>query len=192
MDHMDNSADVIRCFGNGDPQMEEYHDTEWGVPVRDDQALLERLALEAFQSGLSWSTVLHKRAAFNAAFADFDPRVLAGFEEEDVLRLLEDAGIIRNRRKIEATITNARALVALQESGGSLSDLIWSHAPENPRPAPVRGWDDMRSESEESKALAKDLKANGFVFVGPVTMYALMQACGLVDDHLEDCVVRTG
>jgi len=187
---MDKNTEVIRCFGNGDPQMEEYHDTEWGVPVRDDQALLERLALEAFQSGLSWSTVLHKRAAFNKAFADFDPRIVAGFEEEDVLRLLDDAGIIRNRRKIEATITNARALVALQESGGSLSDLVWSHAPDNPRPAPVRGWEDMRSESAESKALAKELKANGFVFVGPVTMYALMQACGLVDDHLEDCVVR--
>ena len=178
----------VRCFGTGDPLMERYHDEEWGVPLRGDRELFERITLEAFQSGLSWSTVLHKRDNFRAAFAGFDARKVAGFDEADVERLLSDAGIIRNRRKIDATITNARALVALADEGQSLTDLVWGHAPDDPRPRVIREYADMPASTDESKELAKALKRHGFVFVGPTTMYALMQACGLVNDHIEGCV----
>lgn len=180
-------APVFRCFGTGDPLMELYHDEEWGRPVRDDTALFERLALEAAQSGLSWSTVLHKRETYRAAFLDWDVRRIAAFGEADVARLLGDPGIIRNRKKVESTITNARALVALWDKGESLADIVWAHAPANPRPQKLNTWADVPTETSESKALAKALKANGFVFVGPVTMYALMQACGLVDCHFAGC-----
>jgi DNA-3-methyladenine glycosylase I len=179
-----------RCFGTGDPLMERYHDEEWGLPVRDDAGLLERIALEGFQSGLSWATVLRKRENFRAAFADWDARAIAAFGEDDVARLMNDAGIIRNRAKILSAITNARALVALWDSKETLADLVWAHAPATARPGRVRAWADVPSSTEESKALAKDLKSRGFVFVGPVTMYALMQACGLVDVHLETCRAR--
>ncbi len=180
----------VRCFGNGDPLMENYHDHEWGKPVRDDTAMLERLVLEGFQSGLSWSTVLRKRENFRKAFKGFDAKKVARFTDRDVERLMADAGIIRNRLKIDAAITNARALAALQKDGGSLAELVWEHAPSNPRPRRIRSWADVPAQTDESKALAKALKKRGFTFVGPVTMYALMQACGLVDDHIEGCIAR--
>jgi DNA-3-methyladenine glycosylase I len=180
--------DMMRCFGSGDPLYEEYHDHEWGTQVRGDNAILERMVLEGFQSGLSWVTILRKRDNFRAAFADFDADAVAQFTENDVERLLEDAGIVRNRRKIEAAITNAQATVALRERGGSLSELVWSHAPAQPREGAPATWEDVPASTPESKALAKALKTEGFVFVGPTTMYALMQAIGMVSDHVEGCV----
>ncbi|GAA4983977.1 DNA-3-methyladenine glycosylase I [Kineococcus glutinatus] len=182
-------AAPFRCFGAGDPLYERYHDEEWGHPVRGDAAVFERLALEAFQSGLSWITVLRKRPAFRAAFAGFDPGVVARFGEDDVARLLADAGIIRNRLKVEATIANARAVLALAERGGSVSDLLWSHTPDPAPPAP-RTWADVPVSTPGSAALAKALKAAGLRFVGPTTAYAAMQACGVVDDHLAHCPAR--
>lgn len=179
-----------RCFGDGDPLYEDYHDMEWGVPVRGEAALLERIALEGFQSGLSWLTVLRKRPAFRAAFAGFDPDVVATFGEDDVTRLLGDAGIIRNRQKIEATISNARAVLSLHEQGRTLEELFWSFAPEaRAEAARPRTWADVPPSSPESVALAKTFKKLGFRFIGPTTAYAAMQACGLVDDHLATCPV---
>ena len=166
-----------------DPLLRAYYDTEWGMPVRDERGLFERLSLEAFQSGLSWATILRKRPAFRAAFDDFDPDVVAGYDEHDVARLMADAGIVRNLRKIEATITNARATVALRDEGG-LVDLVWSFQPET-TPAPT-SYADLQSTSTESRALAKALRAKGFVFVGPTTMFALMEAVGIIDTHLVD------
>lgn len=164
-----------------DPLLKEYYDTEWGMPVRDEQGLFERLSLEAFQSGLSWATILRKRPAFRAAFDGFAPDVVAGYDERDVARLMADAGIVRNRRKIEATITNARATVALRDEGG-LVDLVWSFRPsETPAPA---SYVDVPTTSPESVALAKALRGSGFTFVGPTTMFALMEAVGIVDTHL--------
>jgi DNA-3-methyladenine glycosylase I len=181
----------LRCFGTGDADYEAYHDNEWGHEVRGDGPMLERMVLEGFQSGLSWSTILRKRENFRAAFAGFDPDVIATFDDDDFARLMADAGIVRNRLKIAAAITNAKATVALRERGGSLSDLVWSHAPA-PRSAPPSSWEDVPSSTDESKALAKALKAEGFVFVGPTTMYALMQAVGMVDDHIAGCISVTG
>jgi DNA-3-methyladenine glycosylase I len=181
-------AAVFRCFGTGDPLYERYHDEEWGVPVRDDRALFERISLEAFQSGLSWITILRKRDAFRAAFAGFDAEVVAGWGEPEAERLLADAGIVRNRAKIEATLANARALRTLHEQGRSLSEVMWAHAPEPPAAATILT--EVPARTPESVALAKSLKALGFRFVGPTTAYAAMQACGLVNDHLTACPVR--
>ncbi|GAA2316462.1 DNA-3-methyladenine glycosylase I [Streptomyces violaceusniger] len=165
-----------------------YHDTEWGRPVHGDDALYERISLEAFQSGLSWLTILRRREGFRAAFADFSIKKVAEFTEADEARLLADPGIIRNRAKIAATIANARAASAL--APGELSELIWSHAPApDGRPVP-RTFADVPAITPESTALSRDLKKRGFRFVGPTTAYALMQACGLVNDHLADCHVR--
>lgn len=165
-----------------DPMLTEYYDTEWGVPVRDERGLFERLTLEAFQSGLSWLTVLKKREAFRRAFDNFDPAVVAAYGENDIERLLGDASIIRNRRKIEATVTNARALIRLHDAGGSLSELVWGAMPER---SPVPETDgEVPSTSPESVALARDLKGLGFKFVGPTTVFALMTAVGVVDVHL--------
>jgi len=180
-----------RCFGDGDPLYEAYHDDEWGRQVRGERELFERVTLEAFQSGLSWITVLRKRPAFRAAFADFDPRTVAAFGQDDVDRLLADAGIVRNRAKITATLANARAVVALWDQGRTLSELIWSHAPAGAgtgRERPTT-WTDVPTQTDDSRALARELKAVGFRFVGPTTAYATMQACGLVDDHLATCPV---
>jgi DNA-3-methyladenine glycosylase I len=174
-----------RCAWAGStPDYLEYHDTEWGVPVHGEQALYERLTLEAFQSGLAWITILRKREGFRSAFADFDPEVVATFGEEDRARLMADSGIVRNRLKVNAAIHNAGAVLALRDRGG-LDDFIWSHAPADHTPPATTA--DLRATSPESVALAKALKKNGFVFVGPTTMYAAMQACGLVDDHLVGC-----
>ena len=179
----------VRCWPASDPLYIAYHDDEWGRPVRDDRLLLERLCLEGFQSGLSWLTILRKRERFREVFAGFDAHALARFGEDDVQRLLADAGIIRHRGKIEATIANARATEALQEAGESLTELLWSFAPAGPQPAPAT-LADMRAATPESKALARELKRRGFRFVGPTTAYALMQATGIVNDHVRDCIVR--
>jgi DNA-3-methyladenine glycosylase I len=168
------------------PEYAAYHDTEWGRPVRGDQAIFERLCLEAFQSGLSWLTILRKRENFRAAFAGFDIEAVAAFGHDDVARLLSDAGIVRNRAKINAAITNARAALDLKEG---LSDLFWSHADAAPGPAPET-LADVPAQTPVSKQLAKDLRSAGFVFTGPVTVYASMQACGLVNDHLAACFAR--
>jgi len=166
-----------------DPLMREYYDTEWGMPVRDERGLFERLSLEAFQSGLSWATILRKRPAFRAAFRDFDPDVVAAFDDDDRARLMADAGIVRNRLKVDATVANARATVALREAGG-LVDLVWSFRPaETPRPATAA---EVPTTSPASVALSRALKAVGFRFVGPTTMHALMEATGIVDTHLVD------
>lgn len=168
-------------WASKDPLLRHYYDTEWGLPVRDERGLFERLSLEAFQSGLSWATILRKRPAFRRAFADFDPDAVAGFGDADVARLLEDAGIIRNRAKILATIGNARATVALRSEGG-LAALLWSFQPERtPQP---RTPEEIPSRSAESVAAAKALKSRGFSFVGPTTVFALMEAVGIVDTHL--------
>jgi DNA-3-methyladenine glycosylase I len=179
---------VTRCFGDGDPLYERYHDEEWGFPVLDERGMYERLTLEAFQSGLSWRTILAKRDAFRRAFAAFDPDAVARFGDDNVERLLVDAGIVRNRAKIEAAIANARATVALRDSGESLDGVIRAHTPE--RGAPPETWEDVPSTTPETVALARELKRRGFRFVGPTTLYALMQACGLVNDHLARCPAR--
>jgi DNA-3-methyladenine glycosylase I len=178
-----------RCFGDGNPLYERYHDEEWGVPVHGDRALYERVTLEAFQSGLAWITVLRKREAFRAAFAGFDAEVVAGYDERDVERLMADAGIIRNRAKITATIANARALLDLHAQGRTLDELFWSSAPTAGDRVRPRSFADVPATTPESVALAKQLKKLGFRFVGPTTAYAAMQACGMVDDHLADCPV---
>ncbi|MEW5808432.1 MAG: DNA-3-methyladenine glycosylase I [Actinomycetota bacterium] len=168
----------------------DYHDTEWGRPLRDSGALFERISLEAFQSGLSWLIILRKRENFRAAFDGFDVERVAGYTDRDVERLMSDVGIVRNRSKIEATIANARAVVDLTDAGGDLADLLWSFAPADratrPRPADLSG---VAATSSESTAMAKELKRRGFRFVGPTTAYALMQATGMVDDHVADCWV---
>jgi DNA-3-methyladenine glycosylase I len=169
------------AWASSDPLLREYYDTEWGVPIHDERGLYERLSLEAFQAGLSWVTILRKRPAFRAAFDDFDPDVVATYDDTDVQRLLADAGIVRNRLKIHATITNAKATIALREDGG-LDRLIWSFRPEQ-TPAP-RTIAEIPTVSPESRALAKELRRRGFAFVGPTTMYALMEAIGVVDTHL--------
>ena len=175
-----------RCpWGGSTPDYLAYHDEEWGKPVRTDNGLFERLTLEAFQSGLSWLTILRKRENFRRAFAGFDICAVAEFGPADRVRLLEDVGIVRNRAKIDATMANAKAARALDEP---LADLIWRYAPKD-HPAPVTG-DDVPAQTAESKALSKGLKARGFVFVGPTTAYALMQAVGLVNDHLAGCAFR--
>jgi DNA-3-methyladenine glycosylase I len=179
---------VRRCFGDGDPLYAAYHDEEWGAPVTDERGLFERVSLEAFQSGLSWLTILRKREAFRAAFADFEPDAVARFGDGDVQRLLGDAAIVRNRAKIDATIANARATVDLRDAGTSLHDLVWSHRPAS-RPAP-KSFADVPVHVPEAVALAKALKKAGFRFVGPTTVYAAMEACGLVNDHVATCPSR--
>ena len=165
-----------------------YHDTEWGRPLHDARDLFERMSLEAFQSGLSWLTILRKREAFRAGFAHFEADQLARFGEAEVTALLADAGIIRHRGKIEAAIANARALVALWERGGSLAELIWSFEPARGRV--VAAFGDVPAQTPESVALSRELKKQGFRFVGPTTIYAAMQAMGVVNDHLTGCWVR--
>jgi DNA-3-methyladenine glycosylase I len=167
-----------------------YHDDEWGRPVTDDSRLYEKLVLEGFQSGLSWLTILRKRPAFRSAFADFEPEAVAEYDEHDVERLLADAGIVRHRGKIEAAIKNAQAVVALQQSGESLAGFVWAYAPVNPERDERVEWKwAVPGLTATSKRLAKDLKARGFVFIGPTTTYAFMQAMGLVNDHLPECHV---
>ncbi|MGH3803492.1 MAG: DNA-3-methyladenine glycosylase I, partial [Pseudonocardiaceae bacterium] len=171
------------AWAASDPLLCTYYDTEWGMPVRDERELYERISLEAFQAGLSWATILRKRPRFRGAFDDFDPDKVAAYTEGDVQRLMNDAGIVRNRRKIDATIGNARATIALREEGG-LVDFVWSFQPETtPRPRTLA---EIPTSSPESVALSKNLRKKGFAFVGPITMYALMEAVGMVDTHLLD------
>ena len=175
-----------RCpWGLSAPEYVAYHDEEWGRPVRGDRVIFERLSLEAFQSGLSWLTILRKRENFRKAFANFDIATVAAFTEEDESRLLADAGIVRNKAKVRAVIANARAALDLPVG---LSDLVWSFAPAG-GPAP-RTLADLPAVTPESKALSARLKKHGFVFTGPVTAYATMQACGIVNDHLAGCFCR--
>ena len=177
---------VPRCpWGTSSSDYLAYHDAEWGRPIRDDNGLFERLTLEAFQSGLSWLTILRKRESFRRAFAGFDIARVAAFGPDDRARLLADAGIVRNRAKVDAAMANARAVLALDER---LADLVWRYAPSTYRVPTTTA--DIPATSPESVALARELKARGFVFVGPVTAYATMQAAGLVNDHLADCAFR--
>ncbi|MGT2463195.1 DNA-3-methyladenine glycosylase I [Sinomonas atrocyanea] len=168
-------------WASADALLREYYDTEWGMPVRDEQGVYERICLEGFQAGLSWATILRKRPAFRQAFAGFDPEAVAEFTPEDVERLMLDEGIVRNRAKINAAITNATATLALREEGG-LADFVWSFQPaETPAPA---SFAEIPSTSPESIALSKALRKKGFAFVGPTTMFALMEAIGIIDTHL--------
>jgi DNA-3-methyladenine glycosylase I len=174
----------VRCaWADSAPEYVTYHDEEWGTPLRGDDALFERLCLEAFQSGLSWITILRKRPAFRSAFAGFAIDAVAAFGADDEARLMADASIVRNRAKIAAAVRNARAAQELPEG---LSELLWSFAPGDGRPPPAT-LADVPATSPESVAVAKELKRRGFVFVGPTTAYALMQATGMVDDHVADC-----
>jgi DNA-3-methyladenine glycosylase I len=175
---------LTRCGWGSSPDYVAYHDTEWGRPIRTDDGLYERMTLEAFQSGLSWLTILRKRPAFRAAFADFHIEKVAAFDESDVARLLADVGIVRNRAKIEAAIANARAAAELP---GGIATLLWRYAPAKHR-RPASGAE-VPPLTPESTAMAKDLKKRGFRFVGPTTAYALMQATGMVNDHLVKCWV---
>ncbi|MGY1743962.1 DNA-3-methyladenine glycosylase I [Blastococcus sp. SYSU D00695] len=176
--------DRTRCaWGDSTPEYVSYHDEEWGTPLHGDDALFERLTLEAFQSGLSWLTILRKRPAFRAAFAGFSIDAVAAFTDEDRARLLADAGIVRNRAKVDAAIGNARAAQQLPEG---LSALLWSFAPAGPRSRPATAAE-VPATSPESVAMARELKRRGFAFVGPTTAYALMQATGMVDDHVATC-----
>jgi DNA-3-methyladenine glycosylase I len=173
-------------WGASSAEYQRYHDDEWGRPVTDDRGIYERLTLEAFQSGLSWLTILRKRDSFRTAFADFEIEAVARFGARDVRRLMADAGIVRNRAKIEAAIAGARAAL---EMDVPLAELVWSFRPAGRRRAP-RTADDLPASSAESTALSKELKRRGFRFVGPTTAYATMQACGVVNDHLARCWVR--
>jgi len=180
-----------RCSWARGPEYLTYHDEEWGRPVVDEDALFERLCLEGFQAGLSWLTILRKRPAFREAFAGFSIDAVAQFGEGDVLRLMGDAGIVRNRAKIEATIANAKAAAELHEQGETLAALVWGAAPSARRLAP-KSTADLPATTPESNALSRELKRRGFRFVGPTTVYAAMQACGVVNDHVLGCVVRGG
>lgn len=179
----------MRCpWVGSDPDSERYHDQEWGRPVQEDDRLYEKLCLEGFQSGLSWLTILRKREAFRAAFAGFEAEQVARFDAQDVERLLGDARIVRHRGKIEAAIGNARAAIAVRVSHGSLAAFCWQHEPP-PRPALTTAAD-WPASTPESVALSKALRTSGFRFVGPTTVYAFMQAMGLVNDHLETCFLH--
>jgi DNA-3-methyladenine glycosylase I len=184
---------VARCFwGDSAPEYRSYHDTEWGFPVDEDARLFEKLCLEGFQSGLSWLTILRKRDNFRSAFAGFDFERVARFGARDVERLLADAGIVRHRGKIESTINNARRCVGLVEAEGSLAAYVWRFEPDSAtRPASLT-WEALRemAATPESKALAMDLKKRGWSYVGPTTVYAFMQAMGLVNDHLDGCAAQ--
>ncbi|MFL5925157.1 MAG: DNA-3-methyladenine glycosylase I [Gaiellaceae bacterium] len=178
---------VARCWESSDEAYNRYHDEEWGWPVVDERGLYERLCLEGFQSGLSWLTILRKREAFRAAFAGFEPECVAEFGEQDVARLLGDAGIVRHRGKIEAAIANARAVLELRAAERPLPELVWSYRRDGPAPAAQGDW---LATTPESEALSKELRRVGFRFVGPTTVYATMQACGVVNDHLATCPAR--
>ena len=180
---------IRRCewAGDADALMLRYHDDEWGVAVHDDRVLFEFLTLEGAQAGLSWSTILHRRDGYRRAFAEWDPAAVARFEGRDVERLLQDPGIVRNRRKIESTVSNARAVGEVIESEGSLDAFVWSFVGGEHRRNRFRRPADVPAESEESRSMSAELKRRGFRFVGPTICYAFMQATGLVNDHVVDC-----
>jgi len=176
-----------RCFGDGDPLMEAYHDEEWGAPVHDDRRLFEMLVLEGAQAGLSWSTILHRREHYRRAFDGFDPARVAAYTEKDVERLLGEPGVIRNRRKIESAVNNARKLVEVQGEFGSFDAYIWGFVGGAPKMNRFTSFREMPAETEESRAMSADLKRRGFSFVGPTICYAYMQSVGMVNDHLVAC-----
>ncbi|MBI3768072.1 MAG: DNA-3-methyladenine glycosylase I [Deltaproteobacteria bacterium] len=183
--------DARRCWwAESDPLYHAYHDEEWGRPLTDDHRLYEKLVLEGFQAGLSWLTILRKRPRFRAVFAAFDPEIVARFGARDVRRLLADRGIVRHRGKIEAAIENARRVLAVQREFGSFAAYVWGFAPDAGAGAGPASRAQIPSETAASRALARDLKARGFRFVGPTTVYAFMQAMGLVNDHLRGCPAR--
>jgi len=181
-------AEVTRCaWAGSDPLMVSYHDEEWGTPQRDDRALFELLTLEGAQAGLSWQTILRKREGYRRAFAGFDPALVAGFGPADVERLLDDAGIVRNRLKVESTIANAAAVLAAQEQLGSFAALLWSFVDDAPVVNNRHALGDVPAETSSSQGMSRELKRRGFRFVGPTVLYALMQAAGLVNDHVVTC-----
>ena len=178
----------MRCAWAGDdPLMVAHHDDEWGVPVRDDGTLFEFLTLEGAQAGLSWMTILRRREGYRNAFAGFDPEAVARFDDDDAARLMADPGIVRNRAKIAATIGNARALLAVREERGSFAEHLWSFVGGQPLQPGRTAMSEIPAETPESRAISRDLKRRGFAFVGPTIVYALMQTCGLVNDHVRDC-----
>ncbi len=178
----------MRCdWSSTDPLMIAYHDDEWGVPVRDDRRLFEFLTLEGAQAGLSWMTILRKREGYRRAFAGFDPETVARFGEADVQRLLADASIVRNRAKVASAIANARALLAVREERGSFAGHLWSFVDGRPLQPARRSMSELPAETPEARAISRDLKRRGFGFVGPTIVYSLMQACGLVNDHVTSC-----
>jgi DNA-3-methyladenine glycosylase I len=183
------SDGIARCaWGAGpDPLYRAYHDAEWGRPSRDDRHLFEMLVLEGAQAGLSWSTILHKREGYRRAFAGFDPAVVASFGEDDVARLVADAGIVRNRLKVQSAVANAMAVLSLHEAGGSLAELLWGFVGGAPQDRRAETLGDLPAETGESRAMSRELKRRGFRFVGPTICYALMQAAGLVNDHVVGC-----
>jgi DNA-3-methyladenine glycosylase I len=176
-----------RCWESSDEAYNRYHDEEWGRPVVEERGLYEKLCLEGFQSGLSWLTILRKREAFRAAFAGFDPELVAEFGERDVERLLADAAIVRHRGKIEAAIANAHAVLELRATGRPLPELVWSYRVDGPAPRSPGDW---QATTAGSESLSKELRKAGFRFVGPTTVYSTMQACGVVNDHLSTCPAR--
>ncbi len=179
---------VVRCaWGDGDAAYRAYHDGEWGRPSRDERHLFEMLVLEGAQAGLSWSTILRKRDGYRRAFAGFDPEIVAGFGDADVARLLADAGIVRNRLKIESTLANARAVLALREADGSLVDLLWSFVGGATLDRRAANLGELPAETAELRAMSRELKRRGFRFVGPTVCYAFMQATGLANDHVVGC-----
>ena len=178
----------MRCdWGDTDPLMVAYHDDEWGVPVHDDRRLFEFLTLEGAQAGLSWMTILRKREGYRRAFAGFDPEAVARFGDAEVERLLSDASIVRNRAKVASAIGNARALLAVREERGTFAEHLWSFVDGRPLQPGRRSMDELPAETAEARAISRDLRRRGFAFVGPTIVYALMQACGLVNDHVTGC-----
>jgi DNA-3-methyladenine glycosylase I len=177
----------VRCWDTANPLYVEYHDREWGVPVHDDRTLFEFLVLEGFQAGLSWELILRRRGSLKKAFDDFDPEHVARYTEEDIERLLDDPGMIRNRRKIEATVNNARRLLEVREEFGSFDRYIWGFVDGKPIKNRFRSFKEMPSKTERSEAMTRDLKRRGFKFVGPTICYSFMQAVGMVNDHLVHC-----
>jgi DNA-3-methyladenine glycosylase I len=181
------TSEPARCSWASDPLNIEYHDREWGVPMRDDRALFELLSLEGAQAGLSWTTILRKREGYRRAFGGFDPGTIAGYDERDVERLLNDSGIVRNRAKVASIIRNARAYLRLADDIGSFSDHLWSFVGGSPVQNRWATLGDLPAETDASRAMSKDLKGRGFNFVGPTILYALMQSAGMVNDHVLIC-----
>jgi DNA-3-methyladenine glycosylase I len=189
-DSVETEDGMVRCFGTeGDP-MRSYHDLEWGRPVADDRRLFEKLCLEAFVSGLSWLTILRKRDNFRRAFRSFEIDAVARFNQQSVARLMADAGIVRNRAKIEATLNNARRCIELVNEVGSLASYVWRFEPDASNGLPPESWRMVPSTSPEAAAMSKDLKRRGWAFMGPTNIYAFMQAVGVVNDHLSSCFAR--
>jgi DNA-3-methyladenine glycosylase I len=184
----DVSEGKSRCFGDGDALMSSYHDDEWGRAVHGDRALFEHLTLDIFQAGLSWRTILCKRENFRFAFEGFDPQIVANFDRRKINRLLSDSGIVRNRLKVEAAVNNARAVLALQQSGSSLDHFLWEFTGQRTlQGPPATDWSQLPTVSPESEAMSRGLKEHGFQFVGSTICYAFMQAVGMIDDHLVFC-----